>query len=109
MKSSEALRAIRPIIEARRSRYICWALHDLRVPIPGKKGIYPKTNVEKRLGKLFGGSPVQYWLITNHPPYLKYENKMLREGSYGTLNDQLRLYRLRWIDWMIEGYEKVGD
>jgi hypothetical protein len=25
-----------------------------------------------------------------------------------TVEDK-REYRLRWIDWMIEGYEKVGD
>jgi hypothetical protein len=94
MKSSEALKKVRKCIEDRSEVYVCYALANADAK---------HTAVYKRLDELFrdhnGTMSIIMWL------YKKGYTSALTDA---TVEDK-REYRLRWIDWMIEGYEKVGD
>ena len=100
MKSSTALRQARELIESGRETFVCLAL-SFRV-IGGAD-----TQVYRRLNAIFTrGFSIDSWLKRESPRFRKF---LLREHHGALYQDQLRLYRLRWIDWMIEGYEAVGD
>jgi hypothetical protein len=94
MKSSDALREARALLHSGRGvNHVCIALEAI--------GADKSTDVGRRLKRLFaypyGNRSVSEWLS--------------RQGvdiSKATTEDFLS-YRLRWIDWMIEGYERVGD
>lgn len=94
MKSSDALREARKVLEQRHSiKHVCVALEIV--------GADRCTDVGRRLKSIFahpyGARSIVVWL----------RNQGLVTSS-ATAEDFFN-YRLRWIDWMIEGYEKVGD
>jgi len=89
MKSSVALRKARKLIESESCQYVCFALDNVR----GAK----HTDVKKRLSRLFPERSVMLWLIDHG------------FDVWGASNAARLAYRLRWIDWMIIGYEAVGD
>jgi len=88
MKSSTALRQAKDRIERRMAIHVCVALSIQAC----------NTDVAYRLEKLFGPNSVADQL--HRRGYAK---------AYDTHSEEMRAYRLRWIDWMIGGYEKVGD
>lgn len=101
MKSSEALRKARRLISAGRPRYVCCAL----VYIGGTN-----TKVYQKLKKIFsypggGTMSLEAYLADRYPDF----NRSFGRLSYSDYFDGMREYRLAWIDWMIEGYEAVGD
>lgn len=95
MKSSEALRKARVLIETRAARYLCCALDVVDDST---------TNVAENLELMFKDNlPLESWMICNQPGFLEF---------YRTLenpNEWMRQYRLDWIDWLIPQYEAVGD
>jgi hypothetical protein len=101
MKSSEALRRARRLIYTGREKFVCRALSQV-----GAQG----TDVARRLEKLFsstnGGFEVlDVFLVITYPSFEDYTFGI----NWRSYNRLMREYRLAWIDWMIEGYEAVGD
>lgn len=101
MKSSEALRRARSLILSDRRIYVCHALQE--VPHGAE------TDVANRLNVLFKGEPIENWLYDNSRRFRIWEERVFENASWRERSNELRLYRLRWIDWMIKGYEAVGD
>lgn len=90
MKSSTALRRARVLVKNGKPRFVCSAI----ILVGGKN-----TAVDKQLRSLFSLKccTLETWLLENVPDDLIYNYAIVKE------------YRLAWIDWMIEGYEAVGD
>lgn len=106
MKSSTALKKARRKIAADQEQYVCCALQ-----YSGGED----TEVYRNLQKLFGapvGTLVSFWLKKHSRNF-----KEFREATHETnipakwaeYRAAMRDYRLRWIDWMIEGYKAKGD
>ena len=91
MKSSEALRLARRMIESGERIHVCSALFYAT-------SREQNTKVQKRLARLFGYTSVTQWLHAQG--YAR---------QWDNYSSRMRDYRLRWIDWMIEGYEAKGD
>jgi hypothetical protein len=96
VKSSKALKRARRQIETDKNSYICNALFSIGAI---------NTAVYKALKGIFKEKSVDFWLLTESKDFKDFISK----STHDTCREQLRLYRLRWIDWMIEGYEKAGD
>ncbi len=97
MKSSEALREARVLIENGTSTFLCVALTT----------VYgDETHVYKWLKAIFGGTPVDSWLLKNSKEYAAWDNQVT---DLKVWMKALRDYRLRWIDSMIAEYEAKGD
>jgi hypothetical protein len=95
MKSSQALKLARNFILYQNSyEYLCTIL-DYKIPDS------KETAVRKNLREIFDHQYRNYgvleWLKDMHGIIIK---------SYST---EATDYRLAWIDWMIEGYEAIGD
>jgi len=91
MKSSEALRLSRRLIESGKRRYLCIALG-----VVGGHG----TLVAARINKVCKGESVIVWLHRHHFDVWRLE--------FAT-DAMAKKYRLAWIDWMIPQYEAIGD
>lgn len=93
MKSSDALRIARDKIRTGHDSYVCVALPDA----PSK--------VKDNLAKIFGLRQ-RYYTVDD---FLNAQGAKLPALCSPLYEHELREYRLRWIDWMIEGYKMVGD
>ena len=112
MKSSEALKGARRLIQAQETVYVC---HALIVAGGGHTAVY------SNLHSMFGEASITSWLREHSQDYRQWREAHLRESrrtagcvvGYVPRNPDftrtMRQYRLAWIDWMIEGYEAVGD
>lgn len=97
MKSSTALKLARARIKKNLNIYVCCALED----VDGKH-----TAVYKNIYNLLQGRAITYWLHAYSPEFRKFS---ISKSVLRNYNNQLHLYRIRWIDWMIKHYEKAGD
>lgn len=98
MKSSVALRKARKLISSGKEQFVCAALilaNDER------------SKVKEVLKRMFGGRPVDSWLSGNCEDFNLFLNR--KDFKFSEYSEAMRAYRLRWIDWMIEGYKKAGD
>ncbi len=98
MKSSEALKLIRPLIEDNLYTHICNALYF--------KGA-SDTKVAHNIAVTCGKNTIVFWLRKNSVEANQFlENPLISDMEK---RDALIQYRLAWIDWMIPQYEKAGD
>ena len=106
MKSSELLRLAKARIVRRQSVHVCvataQALKEHEIAI----GSMNAPAVVQNLRSLFGKGSVSTWLWENSKEYRQF---FLSAQTVDECRKALQAYRLRWIDWMIEGYERVGD
>jgi hypothetical protein len=87
MKSSAALRIAKSRIEKGLNTHVCDALR-----------MAGYSNARTKLIGMFGSKSVASWL-----------HERGHAESFDIHSPEMREYRLKWIDWMIEGYERVGD
>lgn len=97
MKTSKALYLARRRIKSQEQCFVCDALNAcvLWDGVPTDLCDKLKKTIAVSLNGQFS---VNEWL----------NRKGLALGL-NMYSKELRDYRLRWIDWMIEGYKKVGD
>lgn len=91
MKSSEALRRARPLIESGENGLVCLALYRVA---PGQQRA--KNHIQKLL---FPNGTLEGWL----------RDQRGIETSHECDFDRLRITRLAWIDDMIAWHEARGD
>lgn len=91
MKSSEALRLARPLIESKENGFVCLALNRVA---PGQQRA--KNHIRKLLSP---NATLEGWL----------RDQRGIETSYERDFDLLRITRLAWIDDMIAWHEARGD
>jgi hypothetical protein len=99
MKSSEALRRAKVLIAQGCVRHVCHALADVQGRLRSADPKLPvEHNIRKALGTSWGAtrSLEGYWRDMGDEKLVDF----IREN---------KAYRLAWIDWMIEGYEAIGD
>lgn len=88
------LKEARRLIESGQCEFVCSAVENAAVAqnLP----IEVATTITSRVTDSLGGdlNTVQDWLEERGIPRLKLTPK------------NMRTYRMRWIDWMIKGYEK---
>ena len=100
MKHSELLKQAKKAIKSRKHRYICVALQAItgykyQKPVieeNQRKALEIVEYIESLLGQSY---TVESWLFDNHKIMIH------KEKHY-------RDYRLRWLDKLIEDYEKAG-
>jgi len=97
---AEAFRAARSYIEGSKESYICLALtaarHAGQITIP--QSLAARAIIENRLGDR---SYVTTWLFDKVPGFRDwYEKSLVIERI-----KELRLYRLRWLDALIEEFD----
>jgi hypothetical protein len=97
MKSSVALKIILDRLKGGSYRFVCCDLRDI-AKVHGSR-----CDALNRLEKMFVGTTVVDWLFANVPDAKAYIN------SVQDWSGAARAYRIRWVEWMIEGYEAVGD
>jgi len=95
-----AFRRARVLIEDRREYFICCAIAG-----SVEKGTQTAHNkaesiIATRLGGRF--KTAEYWLWNNHSGYAKWSESVSADERC----NQMRLYRLRWLDALIEEFEK---
>lgn len=113
MKSSEALKNARRLIQEQETVYVCYALRMVGGSC---------TAVYDNLRRVIGERSIASWLRDHSEGYRQWCDARSDEAlqrarahpePYAPLNPEftrtMRQYRLAWIDWMIEGYEAVGD
>lgn len=109
MKSSTALKKARKFIEEGLDHYVCHAIERAERGVLSTEAWVPITAVGRNLSEMFSParpySTVCGWLAGKHPHVAQQLSEMR-----GIEHDAaMRAYRIRWIDWMIKAYEKVGD
>ena len=91
MKSSEILREARKLIESGEHNHVCLAIGEIAC----------SDHIVRRICEsIYPCRDVASWLHDNHRK--KYLDLLYIDFGF-------RDYRLAWIDWMIEGYEAIGD
>ena len=100
MKSSEAMRKARELIDDKRVRYVCIALCW-----SGGENTKAAYRLRKALSINGIETTLEHYLFSKHPTFKEYE----AVTHWGIFKEAMREYRLAWIDWMIEGYEAAGD
>lgn len=98
MKSSEALRRVKSWAGCNTGYfYVCLKIKHLGGS---------KTAVYNKLERIFPCyDTAEDWLEENVEGFKDWEDQATDDEFVAAM----RQYRLRWIDWMIEGYEAVGD
>jgi hypothetical protein len=96
VKSSTALKKVLEALNKRRVMFVCCGLDD----VPGGTD----TAVYARLQDLFRTYTVKGWLVRNDQDAARY----LQDDTNDVYSVMLE-YRIRWVKWMIEGYEAVND
>lgn len=93
MKTSEALKEARALIESGRRRHVCTAID---AALGGNWLAWKKRRLIMNM--LEGYETLEIWLNAKHGiPY----DAMTPE--------QMRLYRMRWLDHLIAKYKAKGD
>lgn len=105
MKSSEVLRAARVFIKDYREEFLCQAIGKVLGGYWQRRG--------SQVGRAIIESLAPYGTVDTWLSYAAEDFKDVANmaGGYNSPGYELlmREYRLRWIDWMIEGYERIGD
>lgn len=98
---AKAFREARPYIEDHSDSYICCAIAEVWAAGKiSKKVSYAATNLiaERMNQKVF----LESWLYQNSPEFQDWYDLADREEQF----KQMRLYRLRWLDALIEEFGK---
>lgn len=95
LKLVRAFKAAKKYIEIEKTHYICRALENAQsyLEISPKEAIKAKQLIEERLD---GERSCEWWLLHN---VSKFEYNYYVYNSDG--ENQMRLYRLRWLDALI--------
>lgn len=102
MKSSKALKKVRKLIVSYQENFVCVALYE----VGGEE-----TEVYRRLDKLFLSSKtVDDWLSQHSTSYCEFRSKFPPPvWVHRRYEEEMRHYRLAWIDWLIPQYKAKGD
>jgi len=97
MKSSEALKIVKENVLGHSDKFfLCFELRNIHAT---------NTPVYKNIRCILGNFPVSSWLTDNVQGFSTWMDNAPNLEFIAIMRD----YRLRWIDWLIEGYEAVGD
>lgn len=98
MKTSEVFEAAKRVIEAGHVRFICIAISRVLQPEGGSlrgEALEKRQLIEIMLE---GHDTLENWLMVKHKI-----SEVLLTG------EQMRLYRMRWLDHLIAEYKAKGD
>jgi len=98
---AHAFREARPYVEDRRQKYICAAVNDAASAGKISVGVSDAATdiISDRMShKLF----LESWLYANSRSFAEWEDRADRDEQF----EQMRLYRLRWLDALIEEFDK---